>query len=134
MKKRVATWLLGTAGVVAVANADAYPFMPFGLFGVVGLFGVGLWLWREPHLTGQKPLAFRWRYAHGMLVICLVAPICMKKAINVHFSVVIQDRLLWNCCILGITAVIAILNLTDRQANHTVVDSLAPRRDSASTP
>ncbi len=31
MKKRVTTWLLVAAGVTAIANADAYPFMPFGL-------------------------------------------------------------------------------------------------------
>ena len=134
MKKRIATWLLGAAAMVAVANADAYPFMPFGLFGVVGLLGIGLWLWRDPRLNGQEPAPSRWRYALGTLVMYLVMPICMKKAINVHVSVVIQDRLLWNCCVLGLTAVFAVLNITDRQANHTVVDSLAPRRGSASTP
>jgi hypothetical protein len=134
MKKRIITWLLVAAGVTAIANADAYPFMPFGLFGVVGLIGVGLWLWRYPRLTGQKPPRLSWRYMVGTLVIYLVMPICMKMAINVHVSVVIQDRVLWNCCVLGVTAVLAILHVTDRQANLTVVDSLAPRRGSASTP
>ncbi|MFZ4396678.1 MAG: hypothetical protein ACOYOU_13740 [Kiritimatiellia bacterium] len=120
MKKRATTWLLVAAGVTAIANADVYPFMPFGLFGVVGLTGVGLWLWRDPRRAEQKPRMISWRLIVSTLLLCLVLPLCMKMAVTIHLSVAIQNRVLWNCCVLGVTALLAILHVTDRKANEAL--------------
>ena len=119
MRNRIAARLLVTAVCIAVANADIYPFMPFGLFACLGLLAAAQWLLQVRPREGQEPPA-SWRNAVRFGIICSAVLTCLKIGLTLDITIAVQHRFLLNCHIIGAIILVTILDFTDKKANKAL--------------
>ncbi len=116
MNKLVARLLILTV-CLAVANADLYPFIPFGLFACFGLLVLARWLW-----TGTAPIQ-QDDPSHGgnFLIIILygfLQSFCALVALDVHISIKITHRGILNACVVGMFLLLCMIKDPKRMANQ----------------
>ena len=121
--KRVVTRLLVLAACMAVANADLYPFVPFGLFGCCGLLAGVAWLHQDKFPDSPEPSRRAVIMSMVTTAVCTASAMAFAKiGLNLDIGsieIAVANRPVMNGC-LAIFAAATLLNPPKKEANTEV--------------
>ena len=114
-------------GALALANADLYPFMPFGLFTCFAVFPLGTWFWRgrPPRPTMEKPPSGGKSVTTFLSLLACVA--LLNIGLTVEADVSVASRPVVNICVVALV----FLSIGPSKPKHAANKNLDPTNQGA---
>jgi len=120
LNKLVARLLILTV-CLAVANADLYPFLPFGLISCFAVLVAARWLWiGRPQTQAEGP-----ELARNLFIIIIfgfVSSFCQHIALDIDASVkvTVVHRGILNACVVGMFLLLTMFKDPKKIANKSI--------------